>query len=1058
MKKVFKGLIYFFGFIFLLLFAAILLPIFFKDEIKIAIDEQIEQSVDAQVIYDIDKFGLTMFKDFPNMTIEIEDFGIINNAPFKGDTLAMIGEFGVSLDLMSVFSGDQLAVNKIYIDEPTIKILVNEDGKANYDIAKGEPEEDTTTTEEAGEPFKLALNHWEITNARIVYDDKTTATLVELNDFNHYGNGTIAEVYDLALETSVDDLHVTFDGTTYYPQSTFDSDITINIDMREGTKITLKENKLSINEFTLGFDGWVHLLEEDINMDMKFAVKETSFKSFLSLVPGMFLEGFDDIKTSGTLAFDGFAKGTYNETTLPGFLLNLKVNEGMFQYPDLPTAVENINIDLKVDNEDANMDNIIVALNKFHLDLGKNPVDANMLLHVINSEDLDFKDANLKTQLNLEQIADFYPMDDMALKGLLKAHAKVNGLYSEKKNAMPTLSAGLNLDKGWVNAKEYNVTAKDISCNLWAKYNENLTDKDTILVVDHFGLTLDGQRFGSALKVWNLKMKEELEELEWDFSMNGSLDLEKLMKLSPIEGTTIEGLVEVDHLQSIGKLSDVEAENYNAIKTHGKATISEFVYIEDELLPQGFKITKSEMTIDPKNINLISFDGFVGKSDMKMNGNLSNYMGYVDDIMKDTITPHGTLKGKLNYHTNIFHTDEWLDTTEVVEEASVVDTANLDITENAVPKNIHFVMDASIDKILYDNMEIKSAEGDLVIKDGIVAMSGLKMTILGGRFVMDGQYNTFDPYKPTFDFAMNIDKLSFQESYETFNTVKKLAPIAKNIEGTFSTDLKFNGPLDAELMPVYDQLSGFANFFVMNGKVKDLAVLEKITDKAKIYKTDQLTIENTRIKTRMEDGKTIIEPFDAKSGNTNFNIGGSRTLDGNLDLDVNIDMPAKQVGKAINGVLNAQGIGNVVGDRMKMDVKVTGPEDNPKINIKGVQNSEGETTVKDAAVGKAKEEVTAKVDEQKEAQKKQILADAKKQADKVRAEAKVNGKKAKDEYYWQAADLEKKATNALKKVAAKKTADELRKKGDNQEKQIVNEGNKKADNIMKEAQAKADKI
>ena len=44
--------------------------------------------------------------------------------------------------------------------------------------------------------------------------------------------------------------------------------------------------------------------------------------------------------------------------------------------------------------------------------------------------------------------------------------------------------------------------------------------------------------------------------------MNGVLDLEKLMKLSPIEGTTLTGIVNVDELISIGKMSDVEKENY----------------------------------------------------------------------------------------------------------------------------------------------------------------------------------------------------------------------------------------------------------------------------------------------------------------------------------------------------------------------------------------------------------------------------------------------------------------------------------------------------------------
>ncbi len=142
MKKLFKGLLYFFGVVLLIILTALILPLFFKDKIKASVDEVIAESVDAKVVYDLDKFGLTMFKDFPNLTIKIGDFGVVNNAPFEGDTLAMIGEFGISLDLFSVITDDQMSIKKIYIAEPVFNVLVNAEGVANYDIAKGGDEEE----------------------------------------------------------------------------------------------------------------------------------------------------------------------------------------------------------------------------------------------------------------------------------------------------------------------------------------------------------------------------------------------------------------------------------------------------------------------------------------------------------------------------------------------------------------------------------------------------------------------------------------------------------------------------------------------------------------------------------------------------------------------------------------------------------------------------------------------------------------------------------------------------------------------------------------------------
>jgi hypothetical protein len=53
------------------------------------------------------------------------------------------------------------------------------------------------------------------------------------------------------------------------------------------------------------------------NMDLTFKAKENTFKSLLSLVPGVYTTQFDDLKADGNVAFDGFAKGTYNASRCP---------------------------------------------------------------------------------------------------------------------------------------------------------------------------------------------------------------------------------------------------------------------------------------------------------------------------------------------------------------------------------------------------------------------------------------------------------------------------------------------------------------------------------------------------------------------------------------------------------------------------------------------------------------------------------------------------------------------------------------------------------------------
>ncbi|MEM9676388.1 MAG: AsmA family protein, partial [Bacteroidota bacterium] len=119
------------GVIFLLLFVAILvLPIIFKDDIRKVIDQAIAENVNAQVYYAPDRFRLSLIKNFPHATVSLGDFGVVNRAPFAGDTLLSVDEFNISVDLKSILFSDQPRISGIILNQPNIHVQVLADGTA----------------------------------------------------------------------------------------------------------------------------------------------------------------------------------------------------------------------------------------------------------------------------------------------------------------------------------------------------------------------------------------------------------------------------------------------------------------------------------------------------------------------------------------------------------------------------------------------------------------------------------------------------------------------------------------------------------------------------------------------------------------------------------------------------------------------------------------------------------------------------------------------------------------------------------------------------------------
>ncbi len=125
----------------------------------------------------------------------------------------------------------------------------------------------------------------------------------------------------------------------------------------------------------LEFDGSVAMLDDAYDILLSFNAPKNDFKSFLSLIPTIYSKDFKSLKTSGKLGLSGSVKGQYAENIMPSFNIKLLVEDGTFQYPDLPAAVTNVNISAEVDNITGLPDNTKVDVNTFNLKIGDNPVD-----------------------------------------------------------------------------------------------------------------------------------------------------------------------------------------------------------------------------------------------------------------------------------------------------------------------------------------------------------------------------------------------------------------------------------------------------------------------------------------------------------------------------------------------------------------------------------------------------------------------------------------------------------------------------------------------------------
>lgn len=412
----------------LILVAAVLVPVLYKDKIEAAVKDQVNRELNATV--DWGRWDISLLRSFPNASVSVEQLKVCNKAPFEGICLADIGEVRLTMGIMSLFS-EQIKVRNVELVRPDIHVKVLPDGTANWDITvpdslSEELPMDTSTTR-----FNVALKQYSITEGHIVYDDESLTFFMELDGVEHVGKGDFTQdLFTLSTKTTAKRTDVGYGGIKYLKKAKAEVIADIEMDLPH-MKFTFKENEVKVNRLKLGLDGWLAMPGDDIDMDLKWAMEKSDIGALLSLIPAEFATDMQGVDMDGQAAFSGYVKGTYNEGTMPGFGVLINVDNGRFKYPDLPASVESIFVDGTIESpQGKDLDGMVVDLKRFAVRLADNPVEAR--LHLTTPISDPNVDVALKADLDLANVKKVVPLaKGDELGGKVKADVEMAGRMSD---------------------------------------------------------------------------------------------------------------------------------------------------------------------------------------------------------------------------------------------------------------------------------------------------------------------------------------------------------------------------------------------------------------------------------------------------------------------------------------------------------------------------------------------------------------------------------------------------------------------------------------------------
>lgn len=411
-----------------ILILMLLLPFAFQGKIAGIVKTEGNKMLNAQ--FDFKKLNISLFRNFPQASVTLEDFWLKGTGDFANDTLVQAGEVTATMNLFSLFGDSGYDISKISIEDTRLHAIVLPNGHANWDILKPDTAvtTETSATPEESSPFKVKLERFVIKNMDLTYDDRQGNMYAGIRNFNALCAGDLgSDRTTLQLEAEAEALTYQMNGISFLSEAKISTLMNVDADL-VNNKYTLKENTFHLNAIQAGIDGWVALKGSVIDMDLKLNTNDVGFKEILSLIPAIYATEFASLQTDGTAILSASANGTLQGDTVPAFNIDMQVKNAMFRYPALPAGVDQINITANVQNPGGNLDLTTVNIQPLSFRLAGNPF--SLTAKVKNPiSDPDFN-VEAKGMLNLGMIKQVYPLGEMELNGTINANLQMAGRLS----------------------------------------------------------------------------------------------------------------------------------------------------------------------------------------------------------------------------------------------------------------------------------------------------------------------------------------------------------------------------------------------------------------------------------------------------------------------------------------------------------------------------------------------------------------------------------------------------------------------------------------------------
>lgn len=403
------------------------LPFLYKDKLLSKVKTALNNQVNAQI--DFKGFSLSVFSHFPKVEMALKDLSVVGINEFAHDTIFAARLVSTDISLSEMISGEGLELKTLLIENPTINLISNNDGKVNWDIAKtAESQSTTAKTSSQADVFTLKLSDVRVNNLNLKYADEAMPMNIWVKNTNLISKGDVAgSITSLDIKGEAAEFVFEYDSVKYISKTKLKAATLLKVDL-DKMNFAFDQGKLWINNLPLDVNGSFAMPNDSMMFDLGFKSEKSDFATILSLVPADYQKYIEKAVLSGSAEFRGTVKGLFYNEIYPAIDVLLSAENASFKYQGLPESVQDIQILTQITKPEGDLNLLKVNVEKAHASIRNNPVDLRLLVtEPMTDPNID---ASFAGTIDFGSLKQALPIDSMDITGILKAKMQMSGRIS----------------------------------------------------------------------------------------------------------------------------------------------------------------------------------------------------------------------------------------------------------------------------------------------------------------------------------------------------------------------------------------------------------------------------------------------------------------------------------------------------------------------------------------------------------------------------------------------------------------------------------------------------